>query len=114
MVTIEALIASFIADFIDYEPEKTKESYFLEDYDVQNVIFIESANETDLLGYASNGERGFFTNYLKALCLNLTGGTRFVFNNTLTTQQRHSIHRMQGHRYYESITIDGRLNIFIK
>jgi hypothetical protein len=90
--------------------------WWIKKYCIQQEIFIDPINEAPLLHYASYNDRDSFISHLKMMGMNGSNHfrqTRFVFN-TLPTHQRHWIHRMQGHQYYNSISVDGHLNIFMK
>jgi hypothetical protein len=91
--------------------------WWVDKYSIEQEILVDPVNEMTLLGYAEHRAQSYFVSHLKMMAMNGSNHlrqTRFIFNNTLTTQQRHSIHRMQHHLLYHSISVDGYLNIFIK
>ena len=91
--------------------------YAMENFGIQIELLVDPVNEMTLLGYAEHNARDYFVAHLKMMAMNGSNHlrpTRLIFNNTFTTRQRHSIHRMQGYLLYKSLSVDGHLNIFIK
>jgi hypothetical protein len=99
--------------------DKSEFSYYKKLLGIKLSAFVTNDNGDDLtqlLAFAEEGDYKAFIDGLSWVAWSTNGKpkpTVFIFPETLTSSQRHSIHRMQRGLVMKSRTLGGKLHVFL-